>query len=105
MKKFHECGVDVNQDKKQLKQAMDRAFGLLKERQLDSPGFGQERYKNTQLFILTYQWRIRDFLRDREPDMGSLAPIFHPKLHEKKMVQIWVGTCSFKFQVHLGLAT
>ena len=43
VKKFHECSVDVNQDKKTLKQAMDRAFGLLKERALDAPGFGQER--------------------------------------------------------------
>ncbi len=43
VKKFADYSVEVHLDKKQLKQAMDRMFGLLKERDLDEPGFGQER--------------------------------------------------------------
>ncbi len=43
MKKFHEFAVDMSQDKKLLKHAMDRAFSVLKERNLEAQGFGQER--------------------------------------------------------------
>ena len=43
VKKFLDFAVDVNLDKKTLKQSMDRAFAMLKERVLDAQGFGQER--------------------------------------------------------------